>query len=183
MQVKYILSLLMAVVLFAGTFFVWQYEADLHYLNQQMAWKVTHFYPFNSQMQIARTHDTNQLVLRKVDRKNHMAVFVSTTINNRFDILFLIEQACTSGQAYPAIMNTPQSERVSFQCDPERGVLSFRRVWKKPVSFRMIVNHQIVNFQPSEWDFPLLKKDQFMQLHAGFYQRQNVANVYEWRRD
>ncbi|SHO59007.1 hypothetical protein [Vibrio quintilis] len=180
---KSVLGVVITMVFFAGGWFVWQYEADLHYLSQQMAWEVNTSDPLNSRMQEARTHDTNQLVLRQVDRSNHLAVFVSTTMDNRFEVLFLVRQRCGGNHTYPAILDSGTGERILFQCDPDSGTLSFRRVWKKPASFHIIFNNQILHFKPAEWALSRLKKDQFMQLHARFYQRKQVANVYEWRRD
>lgn len=54
--------------------------------GMEWGWHWAHFEPFSNGIQKARTHDTKQLLLRRVYLDDAIVVFVSTTLDNKFEI-------------------------------------------------------------------------------------------------
>ncbi|RQW64503.1 hypothetical protein [Vibrio viridaestus] len=162
---------------------VYGYYADLHYLPMDMTWKSKQSGFSDSRFQISRTADTHQLVLRQVNRNSNTALYVSTTLNNHFDVFISIQADCDKDKIYPAQINKPSLRYIQFHCDANGHKLSFRYAWKKAQPFVINIADKKIDFVPGEWDLALLKKDQFMQLHSNFFRGKSDQIVYDWRRD
>lgn len=181
---KYLMTILLALLVVGGYFFYSSYR-DLNYARKELNWGWYQYQPLGHGIQIARTSDTHQLILRTVDRRHHISMFVSTTLTNRFDVLFFIEQSCQPDTKYAVALTENGSTKsiVSFLCNEAGDTLSFRHAWKKLPAINLEWKGKSFAFPLDRWDVAVLKKDQFMQLHPEFFRKNGEPYPYEWSRD
>lgn len=181
--IKSIIFTVLMLVVMISSYFIYTSYNDLNFINKGYDWHWKDNYFMSHGIQLTRTNDTHQLILRKVDRDSQSSIFLSTTIDNKFDVVFVIKYKCKNNIDYFGYLENSSKERIQFQCNQDDDTLYFRHAWKKLSSFNFSILNRKIIFNKDDFDLSLLKKDQFMQLHPRFFKDKNVDDLYEWRRD
>ncbi|CAH8205367.1 hypothetical protein [Vibrio aestuarianus] len=180
-----LLAVMVTLVFTSAAYIGYSAYRDLHYLNMDIDWSWYHFSPAGFGAQIARTHDTNQLLLRRVDISQKVAVFAHTTIDNKFEVVVIREQECQPNASQPAHLtekNGP-THSIASVCSGDGKTQLYRQVWKKPPTFTLTVDNFELHTDIASWDTAMLIKDQFMQLNPHYFDKQNNGVRHEWARD
>lgn len=139
--------------------------------------------PFiGSGVQVARTKDTHQLLLRKLYLPSLMEVSVYTTMDNKLVLQVTLFQDCKANLAANLKFNKGEAQSIELTCD-EKGALRYSKVVRHLNSINLAIDGTISNIDFSEWNLSELQKDQFKQLHPEYFQRLGEGPKYQWSRD
>ncbi|MGF1907134.1 MULTISPECIES: hypothetical protein [Aliivibrio] len=177
--------LLISIVLPAG---LWLHSSSqLNYFprNIDWSWSWSYYEPLSNGLQVGRTKDTKQLILRRVNRANNTSIYVDTTYTNTFEVVVIHEAVCQPKSRIKATLQigdlTP--ETTSLICNDDGTRYLFRQVWRKLSNLYLKSKDFSLSEDFSNWPLGDLKKDQFMQLHPTYFRDKGEADVYEWSRD
>ncbi|GAD80612.1 hypothetical protein VEZ01S_38_00010 [Vibrio ezurae NBRC 102218] len=156
--------------------------ALLSYQSKGYDWQWLSFPFIDGGVQVTRTSDTHQLLLRKVYFFHSAEVSVYTTMDNKLVLHLSRFQACSGPNQTQIQLNQLPPQKVTFSCE-NNNQLSFSTVTTH-------LNKMIVNFEESEltinfadWNISDIKKDQFKQLHPHYFERLGQPSKYQWSRD
>lgn len=139
--------------------------------------------PFiGSGVQVARTQDTHQLLLRKLYLPSLMEVSVYTTMDNKLVLQVTRSQDCKTHLTAKLKLNKGEAEPVELTCN-EEGVLRYSKVIRHLNTLDLAIDGATFNIDFSEWNISELQKDQFKQLHPEYFKRLGEAPKYQWSRD
>jgi hypothetical protein len=161
----------------------------LAFLNSELTWRWQHYWQLDNDKQLARTQDTHQLIMRQVDLKHKLVVFVATTLDSKFDVVVMHENRCKPGESIKANLTIDQSEtaahdsQIELFCNESGNAAMYRQVWKKLPDIEIKSSEFSIDLNLSDWDIDELKKDEFLQRHPQFSKRVNADNHYPWARD
>ena len=90
-----ILIILIAFIAALAGIVAWKTIPQLHFVEKGMQWNWhwSYFEPFSNGIQTTRTQDTKQLLLRRVYLQDSTVVFVGTTLDNKFCLLYTSDAA------------------------------------------------------------------------------------------
>jgi hypothetical protein len=182
---KKLLLTVITLLFLSGSYLAYDSYRSLQYLNRDLDWKWYKYHLMGHGIQTARTSHSHQLLLRSIDQKNHSALFVNTTLENKFAVVVLVEKQCEKQKSYAASLETnhAQPKTIHFICDDSGNALFFRQVWKKPLGLKITLGASTIEQDLTTWDLDVLKKDQFMQLHSEFFNKIGKKYPYKWSRD
>lgn len=108
---------------------------QLNFASKGMDWQWhwAYFLPFSNGIQQTRTQDTKQLLLRRVYLEDDIAVFVSTTLDNKFEIdVFKAVKCNASSSEWASVsVNGAPMTHVPLKCEPSGDGYLFRHVANK----------------------------------------------------
>ncbi len=83
--IRIVIALFIFIALMLGVV-AWKTVPQLNFAEKGMRWDWhwSYFEPFSNGIQATRTQDTKQLLLRRVYLQESTAVFVGTTLDNKF---------------------------------------------------------------------------------------------------
>ncbi|HHF3129922.1 threonine transporter RhtB [Vibrio diabolicus] len=166
---------------------VWQTWPQVQFAQRGMAWSWHwgYFEPFSNGIQQTRTQDTKQLLLRRVYMNDGIVVFVSTTVDNKFEVDVVKEQSCepkTTTWASVSV-NHQRMRHVPMVCDALGQSYFYRYIGKYLESIEVGVGDSFVTEAFSDWPLSELKSDQFKQKNAKFFQERGEKVEHQWLRD
>ena len=152
---------------------VWQTWPQVQFAQRDMTWSWHwgYFEPFSNGIQQTRTQDTKQLLLRRVYMNDGIVVFVSTTMDNKFEVDVVKEQSCepkTTTWASVSV-NHQRMRHVPMVCDALGQSYFYRYIGKHLESIEVGVGDSFVTEAFSDWPLSELKSDQFKQKNAKFF--------------
>ncbi|MFH4614014.1 threonine transporter RhtB [Vibrio diabolicus] len=166
---------------------VWQTWPQVQFAQRGMTWSWHwgYFEPFSNGIQQTRTQDTKQLLLRRVYMNDGIVVFVSTTMDNKFEVDVVKEQSCepkTTTWASVSV-NHQRMRHVPMVCDALGQSYFYRYIGKHLESIEFGVGDSFVTEAFSDWPLSELKSDQFKQKNAKFFQERGEKVEHQWLRD
>ncbi|MCS0344627.1 threonine transporter RhtB [Vibrio diabolicus] len=166
---------------------VWQTWPQVQFAQRSMTWSWHwgYFEPFSNGIQQTRTQDTKQLLLRRVYMNDGIVVFVSTTMDNKFEVDVVKEQSCepkTTTWASVSV-NHQRMRHVPMVCDALGQSYFYRYIGKHLESIEVGVGDSFVTEAFSDWPLSELKSDQFKQKNAKFFQERGEKVEHQWLRD
>ncbi|HHX8649275.1 threonine transporter RhtB [Vibrio antiquarius] len=166
---------------------VWQTWPQVQFVQRGMTWSWHwgYFEPFSNGIQQTRTQDTKQLLLRRVYMNDGIVVFVSTTMDNKFEVDVVKEQSCepkTTTWASVSV-NHQRMRHVPMVCDALGQSYFYRYIGKHLESIEVGVGDSFVTEAFSDWPLSELKSDQFKQKNAKFFQERGEKVEHQWLRD
>ncbi|CAH1608386.1 MULTISPECIES: hypothetical protein [Vibrio] len=188
MRVLIRLIISFVVFLFAvGAFVAWKTIPQLHFVEKGMEWDWhwEYFLPFSNGIQTTRTQDTKQLLLRRVYLQDATAVFVGTTLDNKFEIDVVNEDACdpeSSKWASVSVNGQPMSH-VPMLCEASGEGYIYRFVGPKLKSLEFGIDDHFIREDFRLWPISEIKADQFKQQHSTFFNKQGDSQEHQWLRD
>lgn len=154
----------------------------LIYKDRGYDWQWLGFPLLDSGVQIARTKDTHQLLLRKLYPWQSMEVSVYTTMNNSIVLQLTVFTSCDNDVEARLKLDDENEKVINLQC-VESNELSY-------LSTEHTLEQAIIEFNGSstkidftQWNLAELKKDQFKQLHPGYFERLGETPEFQWSRD
>lgn len=139
--------------------------------------------PFiDSGVQIARTRDTHQLLLRKLYLIDSMEVSVYTTMDNKLVLQLTDLGSCNSDASAHLKIDELESVPVTFNCD-EQHQLRYSKIVRRLSRAQLNMNGSALEIDFSSWNIADLQKDQFKQLHPEYFKRLGEDVEYPWSRD
>ncbi|CAM3017234.1 hypothetical protein [Vibrio rarus] len=167
------LSLLLAVASLVGL---------LGYKDKGYDWEWLGFPLLDSGVQIARTTDTHQLLLRKLYPLKSLEVSVYTTMNNKLLLHISRFEPCEGVMEGQLQLNNQQSKAIRFHCaNKEEWTFSVVTVHLEKAVVVFDSDLLAINF--AEWNLADIQKDQFKQLHSDYYNQIGDPSKYQWSRD
>ena len=153
--------------------------------NMEWSWSWMYYDPFSNGIQTARTNDTKQLIFRRVDESNNMAIYVDVTYTNTFEVIVINEQICQPKSTMPITiqLNNLPPEIAHFVCEDNGQAYLFRQITKKLSRLKIEAKNVTLSEDFANWPIEKLKKDQFVQQHSSFFKGKGEEDVYEWSRD
>ncbi|WP_046028815.1 hypothetical protein [Vibrio vulnificus] len=159
---------------------------QLNFASKGMDWQWhwAYFLPFSNGIQQTRTQDTKQLLLRRVYLEDDIAVFVSTTLDNKFEIdVFKAAKCNASSSEWASVsVNGAPMTQVPLKCEPSGDGYLFRHVANKLKSLEFGFEDGFIIESFAQWPINEIKADQFKQQHPTFFKKQGVE-VELWLRD
>ncbi|WP_223159444.1 hypothetical protein [Vibrio sp. Y2-5] len=134
--------------------------------------------------QSTRTSDTKQLIYRKVDLKQQLAVSLNTTNNRYFMFTFIKSMHCDEQTKYSVSLyvNNQTPDKAQFTClTPDTAIFRIAR----PYFEQLILRGNDLKFELdiNQWDFNSLKKDDYMQHNYKFFRQHSSEPIEQWSRD
>ncbi len=184
--IQLILILLLFLAAIVGAV-AWKALPQLQFEQRDMDWQWnwSYYHQFSNGIQQARTQDTKQLLLRRVYLEESLAIYVMTTLDNKFEIDVVKEESCkpdSSIWAMVSINNEPASH-VPMVCDSSGETYFHRHVRPKLVSLEFGVEKAVINEDFKQWPIDDIKVDQFKQQHSSFFEKQGEKVEHQWLRD
>ncbi|MFB1093516.1 threonine transporter RhtB [Vibrio diabolicus] len=186
-NIYHILILLVVFITGVVGAIVWQTWPQVQFAQRGMtwSWRWGYFEPFSNGIQQTRTQDTKQLLLRRVYMNDGIVVFVSTTMDNKFEVDVVKEQSCepkTTTWASVSV-NHQHMRHVPMVCDALGQSYFYRYIGKHLESIEVGVGDSFVTEAFSDWPLSELKSDQFKQKNAKFFQERGEKVEHQWLRD
>lgn len=139
--------------------------------------------PFvDSGVQITRTRDTHQLLLRKLYPMQSIEVSVYTTMDNKLVLQLTNFSSCRGDASGHLKINKSDSQTVTFSCDKQEQ-LRYSRILRHLSRAELEINGKTLVIDFSDWNIADLQKDQFKQLHPEYFKRLGENPEYQWARD
>ncbi|MPW37990.1 hypothetical protein [Vibrio sp. B1Z05] len=154
----------------------------LTYKDKGYDWQWLGFPLINSGVQIARTSDTHQLLLRKVYLFPSTEVSVYTTMNNKLVLHLARFQTCSDSKQGQLQLNQKPVQTVTFNCKGSNEMI-FSVVTSHLNSAIIDFDGQKLSIDFAEWNIADIKKDQFKQLHSQYFEQLGQPSEYQWSRD
>lgn len=148
-------------------------------------WHWSYFQPFANGIQVTRTQDTKQLVLRRVYLNDALVVYLSTTIDNKFEIDVVKEGACEASaqQWVTAAVNNQSLSHIPMVCEKSGQSSIFRYVTPRPQTLEFGIDETFITEAFVDWPIKDIKVDQFQQQHPEFFKKQGAQVPHQWLRD
>ncbi|OBT17462.1 hypothetical protein A9264_01495 [Vibrio sp. UCD-FRSSP16_10] len=157
----------------------------LTYKDRGYDWQWLGFPIIDSGVQIARTTDTHQLLLRKLYIPQSLEISVYTTMNNKLLLRFSYFDSCHSADE-PIVaklkINQRPADDVTFDCD-NTNIYSYRAVVNHLDKATIYINNSNLTVNFDEWNIAEIQKDQFKQLHSDYFKQLGEPSKYQWSRD
>ncbi|PMS98797.1 threonine transporter RhtB [Vibrio parahaemolyticus] len=153
--------------------------------GMEWGWHWAHFEPFSNGIQKARTHDTKQFLLRRVYLGDAIVVFVSTTLDNKFEIDVVQEKTCKPNATTWASVsvNRQRMAHVPMVCDSVGQSYFYRYIGKHLDSLEFGVDESFITEDFAHWPIADIKVDQFKQQNAKFFEQRGEKVEHQWLRD
>ena len=180
------IALLSLIALFLGIIY-WKTVPQLNFAERGMGWEWqwSYFEPFSNGIQVTRTQDTRQLLLRRVYLKESVVVFFGTTLDNKFEFDVVNQDNCVpeSHKWISVSVNSLPISEASMVCEASGKSYIYRFVANKLSSVEFRIGDDFIREDFSQWPVSEIKTDQFKQQHSAFFNKQTGSNEHQWLRD
>ena len=183
---RFTIILIAFIAILLGTM-AWKMTPQQEFLSRGMQWKWhwEYFIPFSNGIQVTRTKDTRQLLLRRVYLEESVAVFLGTTLDNKLEIDILAEDHCTKGDIKWIALSVNHNKRSHrpMECETSGESYLYRYIASNISSIEIGINEFYIREDFNNWPAHELKADQFRQQHSTFFRNQEGHNDERWLRD
>ncbi|GAB7218624.1 hypothetical protein [Vibrio comitans] len=154
----------------------------LIYKDRGYDWQWLGFPLLDSGVQITRTKDTHQLLLRKLYPLRSMEVSAYTTMDNSMVLQLTVFTSCDSDVEARLTLNDDKETTIKLQCagSTELRYLSTEHTLEQ-ATIELNGSFTEIDFTP--WNIAELQKDQFKQLHPEYFKRLGETTEFKWSRD
>ncbi|GEA52458.1 hypothetical protein VIN01S_32620 [Vibrio inusitatus NBRC 102082] len=154
----------------------------LIYKDRGYDWQWLGFPLLDSGVQIARTKDTHQLLLRKLYPLHSLEVSAYTTMDNNMVLQLTAFTSCDSDVEARLALNDDIERTITLKCtkSTELRYLSIERSLERVT---IELNNHVMKIDFAPWNVAELKKDQFKQLHPEYFERLGETTEFQWSRD
>ncbi|GEM74534.1 hypothetical protein [Vibrio sagamiensis] len=165
----------------------WQAIPQKKFLSREMEWNWhwEYFLPFSNGIQVTRTKDTKQLLLRRVYLEESVVIFLGTTLDNKFEVDVLSKEHCTKGDIkwISVSVNHRKISHRPMECEASEESYLYRYISSNIKSIEVGINEFYLRETFSNWPVHELKSDQFRQQHSRFFKSKDGHNNERWLRD
>lgn len=184
--IRIVIALFIFIALMLGVV-AWKTVPQLNFAEKGMRWDWhwSYFEPFSNGIQATRTQDTKQLLLRRVYLQESTAVFVGTTLDNKFEIDVVNQGLCEpeSSKWVSVSVNGQPMSHVPMVCEGSGESYIYRFVGNKLRSLEFGIDDHFIREDFSQWPISEIKADQFKQQHSAFFNKQGEGEEHQWLRD
>lgn len=154
----------------------------LIYKDRGYDWQWLGFPLLDSGVQITRTKDTHQLLLRKLYPLRSLEVSVYTTMDNSIVLQVTSYTPCNSDAKARLVLNGKIEKTVNLTCTNSKELKHLSVVHTlKQADFEF--NGHLTKIDFAQWNVDDLEKDQFKQLHPEYFKRLGETTEFQWSRD
>ena len=184
--IRIVIALFIFIALMLGVV-AWKTVPQLNFAEKGMRWDWhwSYFEPFSNGIQATRTQDTKQLLLRRVYLQELTAVFVGTTLDNKFEIDVVYQELCEpeSSKWVSVSVNGQPMSHAPMMCEGSGESYIYRFVGNKLRSLEFGIDDHFIREDFSQWPISEIKADQFKQQHSAFFNKQGEGEEHQWLRD
>ncbi|PMM08455.1 hypothetical protein BCT61_01100 [Vibrio breoganii] len=145
-------------------------------------WQWLGFPLLDSGVQIARTKDTHQLLLRKLYPLHSMEVSAYTTMDNNMVLQLTIFTSCDNDVEAQLAVNHDIERTITLTCT-DSNELRYLSTEHSLEQANIKLNGRSTKIDFTPWNIAELKKDQFKQLHPAYFERLGESPEFQWSRD
>ncbi|MDN3702671.1 threonine transporter RhtB [Vibrio artabrorum] len=181
--------LILTIFTFAlGSTALWRGFKQLHFVEKGLdwSWLWEYYLPFSNGLQVTRTQDTKQLLLRRVYLEENIVIFVLTTFDNKLEVDIVNKETCEpkSNKSIFISFNHQPISHSFMTCESSGESYIYRAINKRLKSVEFSFNNHNFREDFTQWPISKLKADQFKQQHSNFFEKQRGASgSYQWLRD
>ena len=180
-------SLLVTIAFFSTLgVILWNTVPQLQFDSRDLDWRWDWYYfePFSNGIQATRTHDTKQLLQRRVYLKESLAIYVSTTIHNQYELDIVYRKPCKID--YPEKLEIHVNEQVidqsGMKCEKSQQSTIVRKVAPILKTLSININGKYINENFDHWPLSDLRSDQFKHIHSRFFNSFEKSENHQWLR-
>lgn len=181
-------SLMLTIAIFSTLgVILWNTVPQLQFDSRELDWRWDWYYfePFSNGIQATRTHDTKQLLQRRVYLEDSLAIYVSTTIDNQFELDIVYGKPCKIGapKKLEILINDKKIDNSSVSCEKSLQSTIVRKVIPTLKTLSIKINGKYIKESFEYWPLSDLRSDQFKQRHSGFFNSFEGSENHRWLRD
>jgi hypothetical protein len=181
-------SLLLTITIFSTLgVILWNTVPQLQFDSRGLDWRWDWYYfePFSNGIQATRTNDTKQLLQRRVYLKESLVIYVSTTIDNHYEVDVVYGKPCKIGSPgkIEILINEQGIDESAMNCEQSQQSTIARKVVPKLKNLTIKISDKYIKENFELWPLSELRSDQFKQRHSQFFNSVEKSENHQWLRD